>query len=200
MAWRLQGSYLENCNCDSVCPCLTSAFTRPGDRDRCNALLLFHIGSGEVEGTDVGDLNVGLVVDSPPLMGAGDWRVGVVMDAAANEEQAGALAAVFSGDKDGPPAALGPLIGEMMGVETVPIEYADDGSRHSVKIGNDMEIEMEDFTPEGGREPSRPTGIGNPVSSTFTIAPATKARGSLFGLPFGLDGGHGVWASFSWSG
>lgn len=87
----------------------------------------------------------------------------------------------------------------MMGVETAPIEYADDGSRHSVKIGDAVAIEIEDFTPEGGREPSRLTGIGNPVSSTFTIAPATKARGSVFGLSFELEGRHGVSASFSWS-
>lgn len=199
MAWRLEGSYVENCNCDSVCPCLTSAFTRPADRERCNALLFFHINSGEIEGTDVSGLNVGIVVDSTPLMGEGNWRVGIVMDAAASEEQAGALGTVFSGEKGGPPAALGPLIGEMVGVETLPIEYTDDGSRHSVKIGDGVEIEIEDFTPEGAREPSRLTGIGNPVSSTFTIAPATKARGSLFGLSFKLEGGHGVSASFSWS-
>lgn len=199
MAWRLEGSFLENCNCDSVCPCLTSAFTRPADRERCNALLLFHIDSGEIEGTDVSDLNIGIVVDSPPLMEEGNWRVGVVMDAAATEEQAGALGAVFSGEKGGPPAALGPLIGEMMGVETAPIEYADDGSRHSVKIGDAVEIEIEDFIPEGGQEPSRLTGLGYPVNSTLTIAPATKAQGSVFGLSFANEGRHGVSASFSWS-
>jgi hypothetical protein len=147
----------------------------------------------------VSELNVGIVVDSAPLMGEGNWRVGVVMHAAASEEQAGALGSVFSGEKGGPPAMLGPLIGEMMGVDTAPIEYADVGSRHSVKIGDGVEIEIDEFTPDGGREPSRLTGIGNPVTSTFTIAPATKARGSLFGLPFGLEGGHGVSASFSWS-
>ena len=62
-----------------------------------------------------------------------------------------------------------------------------------------MEIEIEDFTPEGGGEPSRLTGIGNPVSSTFTIAPATRARGEVFGLSFANEGRHGVSASFSWS-
>src|SRR5204863_6727646 len=117
---------------------------RPADRKRCNALFFFHIASGEIEGTDVSELNVGMVVDSPPIMGKGNWRVGLVMDAAASEEQADGLGAVFSGQKGGPPAMLGPLIAEMMGVEKVPIEYADDGSRHSVTIGDGTESEIED--------------------------------------------------------
>jgi hypothetical protein len=29
MAWRLKGTYFENCNCNMVCPCSTSGLTMP---------------------------------------------------------------------------------------------------------------------------------------------------------------------------
>ena len=51
MAWRLEGTYVENCNCDVVCLCAASAFAAPATNDRCNAALAWHIDSGEVDGT-----------------------------------------------------------------------------------------------------------------------------------------------------
>jgi len=46
MAWQLQGTYFENCNCEVVCPCAATAFAGPADYDRCHALLTFHVDSG----------------------------------------------------------------------------------------------------------------------------------------------------------
>src|SRR3712207_3448214 len=97
MAWRLEGTYFKHCPCDMVCPCATSGFTMPADAERCQAVLIFHIDSGEVDGTDVGGLNVAVLIDSPPVMAEGNWRVGLFMDEEASEEQANELAAVFSG-------------------------------------------------------------------------------------------------------
>lgn len=68
MAWRLEGTYLENCNCDVVCPGAASAFATPATYDRCNAPLAWHIDFGEVDGTDVSDLSVVLVLDTPRQM------------------------------------------------------------------------------------------------------------------------------------
>jgi hypothetical protein len=74
-------------------------------------------------------------------MADGGWRVGMVMDAAASPEEAAGLGAVFSGGSGGPMAALVPLIGEMLGVETAPVEYVDDGLRYSVRAGDLIDIE-----------------------------------------------------------
>jgi hypothetical protein len=35
MAWRLEGTYFENCNCDVLCPCGASFFVLPADNERC---------------------------------------------------------------------------------------------------------------------------------------------------------------------
>ena len=201
MAWSLEGTYFENCPCDMVCPCTTSGLTKPADTERCRVVLVFHIGSGEVDGIDVSDLTVAVLADAPQIMADGNWRVGVFMDENATQEQADKLGAVFSGQLGGPMEALSGLIGESLGVEVAPIEYEDDGRRHRVRIGEFAEIEIEDFvppqTPEG--EVSKLTGVFHPANSTLTMAQATTSRVNAFGLEFSHEGKNGHSAPFSWA-
>ncbi len=202
MAWRLEGTYFENCPCDMVCPCSTSGLTMPADAERCRVVLVFHVDSGEIEGVDVSGLSVAVLADTPRVMADGNWRVGMFMDEAASQEQAEKLGAVFSGQLGGPMEVVAPLVGEMLGMETAPIEYEDDGRRHRVRIGDFAEIEIEDFvppqTPEG--EPSKITGVFHPANSTLTMAQATASRVRAFGLEFSNVGKNGHSAPFSWSG
>jgi hypothetical protein len=173
----------------------------PADTERCRAVLIFHVDSGEVDGTDVSGLTMGVLADTPRLMADGNWRVGVFMDQAASEEQAEKLGAVFTGELGGPPEVLAPLIGEMLGIVTAPIKYENDGRRHRVRIGDLAEIEIIDFvppqTPEG--EVSKITGVFHPANSTLTMAQATASRVSAFGLDFANVGKNGHYAPFSWS-
>ena len=178
MAWQLRGRYFENCSCDMVCPCTTSGFTMPADYERCRVVLVFHVDSGTVEDVDVSNLTIAVLADTPPLMADGNWRVGVFMDAAEK------LGAVFAGQLGGPMAMLAPLISEMLGVETAPVD-----------------ITVEDFvppqTPEGPVE--KLTGVLNPANSTLTIARATVSRVNTFGLRFDNTGKNGHSAPFSWA-
>ena len=43
MTWQLRGEYLENCNCDVLCPCITSSLQGPADNERCYVPLAMHI-------------------------------------------------------------------------------------------------------------------------------------------------------------
>jgi hypothetical protein len=202
MAWRLDGTYFENCSCDMVCPCTTSGLTMPADQDRCRVVLAFHVERGDVDGLDVSDKTVVIVADTPPVMADGNWRVGVVMDAAASPEQAAGLGAIFGGAAGGPMAALAPLISQMLGMESAPIEYVDDGRRHSLRVGDLIDIEIEDFVPpqllpDGDVE--KITGVFSPANSTLTVARANRSRVSVFGLDFANEGKNGHSAPFSWS-
>jgi hypothetical protein len=200
MAWTMQGTYFENCNCDMVCPCTTSGMTAPGDQDRCKVVLAFHIDSGDVEGTDVSGLSVAMMADTPPLMSDGGWRVGLFLDAAAAPEQAEALGAVFGGQKGGMPAALAPLIGEMLGVQSASIEYSDDGTRHSVRIGDAVEIVVQDFVSafSATGDPVRVTGVGFP-NDTLSAGRATTSRVDAFGLAWSNVGKNSFSSPFNWS-
>ena len=201
MAWHLEGSYFEHCPCDQVCPCITSAFTAPADAERCLTVLAFHIDTGEVEGVNVNGLTMGMFVDSPPVMADGNWRVGLFMDATASQEQAGKLAAVFSGQLGGPPQMFAAMAGENLGVEVAPMHYADDGHHHRIQIGELAEIEIQDFVPPQNPEGEayQLTNIIHPVNSTQNIATATTSRFDAFGYKFSHQGKYAQSAPFSWA-
>ena len=202
MAWQLEGTYIENCNCDVVCPCAASAFAAPASYDRCNAVLAWHIDSGEVDGTDVSDLSVVLVLDTPRQMSEGNWRVGVFMDDRASDEQAEKLGGIFSGQMGGPLANVVPLISENLGMEVAPIEHIDDSRRHRVKVGDAIDVEIEDlrspFDPDGPLP--KLTETRHPANSDMTPARALSARVQGLGLDFSGEDKSGLSTPFSWAG
>src|ERR1700716_4114305 len=110
MSWKLEGSYFETCSCDVICPC-TASLSLGATLDRCKVTLVFNVKRGEVEGTDVSGLTVAAIADTPKVMTDGNWRLGVIIDAAASDEQAAKLGGVFSGALGGPMEAPGPLGG-----------------------------------------------------------------------------------------
>jgi hypothetical protein len=200
MSWRLSGRYFENCNCNVMCPCAVSGFTVAGDNERCVVLLVFHIDSGEIDGLDVSGLSYAVLADAPGLMAEGNWRVGLLMDAAASAEQVEALAAVASGQRGGAPAGLSPFVGELLGMESTTFAFGEDGSRHSALIGEFADVEVEDFVPEGADEPTRLTGVPHPVSSTLTAARATRSKVRAFGIELDGAGKNGHASAFAWTG
>jgi hypothetical protein len=177
MAWQIKGTYFETCSCEVVCPC-TASLAMGADYERCKVTLVFHLTGGDVDGTDVGGLTVAAVADTPKVMSEGNWRLGVFIDESASDEQAERLGAVFGGQLGGPMEALGPLIAENLGVVRAPIEVREDGLRHSVRIGDAIDFEIEDVVPFGVEtgEPARITGIFHPAGSELTIARATRSN------------------------
>ncbi|HET8599774.1 MAG TPA: DUF1326 domain-containing protein [Segeticoccus sp.] len=208
MTWNLTGSYLESCNCDVVCPCITSGLTAPADQERCEATLAFHVDTGRVErdGTDpvdVSDRTVVLAVDAPRVMADGGWNVALFVDGRADDRQADALVSVFSGAAGGPMAALAPLIGNVLGVERVPISFKDDGRRHTVLVGNSIDIEVEDqVAPQNGDAGPVMTlsGVFHPANSTVNLARALRSSGrAVHGRSWDFAGRNGHSAPFAWS-
>jgi hypothetical protein len=200
MAWNIEGSYVETCSCELICPC-NASFAHGATYDYCRVVLVFKISKGEVEGTDVSGLNVAAVAETPKVMTEGNWRLGVFIDDAASDEQVEKLAAVFGGQLGGPMEALGPLIGESLGVERAPIEVHDDGLRHSVRIGDSVDFEVEDVVPFGitTGEPVRMSGMFHPVGSELTIAEAQRTNIDAFGIAYegksALTTSHFAWAA-----
>lgn len=199
MSWSLAGSYFETCSCDVICPC-TASLSLGATRDRCNVVLVFNVKRGDVDGTDVSGLTVAAVCDTPKVMSEGNWRLGVVIDDKASDEQAEKLGAVFSGALGGPMEALGPLVGEDLGLERLPIEVREDGLKHSVRIGEVVDFEIEDVVPFGVEtgEPAKVTGIFHPVGSELTISRATRSQINAFGIQY--EGRAGFSSSeFAWA-
>ena len=155
MAWNLTGSYVETCSCELMCPCNLS-LDHGATYDFCRVTSVFNIREGQIEGTDIGGLKVAAIADTPKVMTEGNWRLGVFIDAQATDEQFDKLLQVFSGQLGGPMAALTPLVGEMLGVERVPIEVVDDGrASHRAHRGRDR---LRDRGHRAVRHRDRPAG------------------------------------------
>lgn len=200
MAWKLEGQYFENCSCDVPCPC-TVSLDLGADRDRCNAFLVFGIESGEVDGVDVSGLTVAAVGDTPKVMSEGNWRLGVLIDDRASDEQAEKLGAVFGGQLGGPMEALAPLIGEQLGVERVAMEVAHEDGTHRIRLGDGGELEVQELVPFGKEngEPARLAGIFHPAGQELTIARATTSQVSAFGIEIAFEGRSAFAQPFAWA-
>ena len=199
MAWKIKGSYFETCSCDLICPC-NASFDHGATYDFCRVTLIFNIKEGEIEGTEVGGVKVAVIADTPKVMTEGNWKLGVFVDDRASDEQADKLVQVFGGQLGGPMAALAPLVGEMLGVERAPIEVRHDGLRHSVRVGDAIDFEIEDIVPFGVQDgrPVRFDGMFHPVGSDLTMAEAKRTQINAFGIQY--EGKTGLSTSeFSWA-
>jgi hypothetical protein len=199
MSWNLKGSYAETCSCELMCPCNLS-FDHGATYDFCRASLAFSIRVGEVEGTDVRGRRVATIIDTPKVMTDGNWRLGMYIDEDATDEQFDKLAQVFGGQLGGPMAMLAPLVGEVLGVQRAAIDISDDGLRHSVRVGDAIEFEIEDIVPFGveNGQPVRFAGMFHPVGSNLTMAEARRSRINAFGIQY--EGKTGLSTSeFAWS-
>jgi hypothetical protein len=162
--------------------------------------LVFNIRGGDIEGVDIAGRRVVLVADTPKVMTDGNWRLGVYVDDEASEEQFDKLVQVFGGQLGGPMGALAPLVGEVVGIERAAIEVTDDGLRHSVRVGDTIDFEIEDIVPFGVEtgEPVRFQGMFHPVGSNLTMAEAKRTRINAFGISY--EGVTGLSTSeFSWA-
>jgi hypothetical protein len=199
MSWAIKGSYVETCSCDLICPCLAT-MDHGATYDYCRVVLVFTIREGDIEGTDVSGLTVAAIVDTPKVMTEGNWKIGMFIDGRASDEQMEKLTGVFTGQKGGPMEAVGPLVGEMLAVERAPIEVVEEGLRHSVRIGDVIDFEIEDIVPFGVTtgEPVRFDRMFHLAGSNLTIAEATRSSINAFGISY--EGKTGVSTSeFSWA-
>ena len=199
MSWNLRGSYAETCSCELMCPCNLS-FDHGATYDFCRATLAFDIREGEVDGTDVRGRRVVTIIDTPKVMTDGNWRLGMFIDDEATDEQFDKLVQVYGGQLGGPMAMLAPLVGEVVGVQRAAIELTDDGLRHTVRVDDVIDFEIQDIVPFGVEtgEPVRFAGMFHPVASDLTMAEAKRSRIDAFGIRY--EGRTGVsTAGFSWA-
>src|SRR5688572_27156573 len=141
--WAIAGEYLEACSCRFVCPCVTSNATAPATEGFCRFAMTYRIDQGRFGNLDLAGVTFVVVAESQAVMAAGNWIVGVIVDAGASTQQADAVAAITSGSAGGPLAALAPLIGQMRGVERHPIRFEMSGHRRAVTVPGVLEQEIE---------------------------------------------------------
>jgi hypothetical protein len=171
--YSLEGSLIEACSCNVNCPCWIG---EDPDLGSCYAIVAYGIERGQIRDVNVSGLNLVLCCIIPGNVLAGNWQVAALVDERGTEEQRNALLEAFTGKLGGPLGDLWEaLIGEVKGVEFVPITHAVEGGSGSLSVPGLVETQMEPYRgPDGSI-----TTLQNSVFSTVPGSPAWLAKASV---------------------
>lgn len=200
--WKIEGQYFETCNCEFLCPCITSNLAALPTEGNCKGALTMKIERGEKDGVRLDGVAFIVLMHTPGAMGEGDITVGVIVDDGASDEQVDAVAAIVSGQEGGPMAALAPLVSKNAGIEKRPIVIEADGSNYSVKAGE--LIDQACVGVMSAADPDVPIYIENtvhPANSRLALAKATHSHFHAFGIDWDDASGtrNGHFAPFAWA-
>jgi hypothetical protein len=181
-AYSLQGSLIEACSCNVNCPCWIG---EDPDLGECFAIVAYGLDKGEIRGVDVSGLNLVLICHIPGNVLAGNWKVVAIVDDRGTEEQRNAMIEAFTGKLGGPLADLWEaLIGEVKGVEFLPISHEVEDGKGTLRIGDVVETDMEPYRgPDGSI-----TTLQNSVFSTVPGSPAWIAKAGVNRVDLGQYG------------
>ncbi|HQT77836.1 MAG: hypothetical protein B7Z80_23985, partial [Rhodospirillales bacterium 20-64-7] len=145
-------------------------------------------------------LNVAVIAHTPGAMADGNWSLAAYIDERADDDQAAALGAIFSGAEGGPMAAFAPLVGNHLGARRTAITYTISGNARSAEIPGIMHMAVE---PLGSLHPSGEIwgAFGHPVAPD-RLAFAVGRQGSTFadhGMRWDNSGRNGHYAPINWS-
>ena len=174
--YQFQGTLLEACNCDVLCPCWIG---EDPDGGTCSSVVAYHFDQGAIRGIDVSGLTLANVVFIPGNVLAGNWKAFMYVDESASDEQMEAIVDAFSGKLGGPLADLAQLIGEVLGVSRVPISHEVVEGRGTLRVGDDTVVaEMEPYRGADGSI----TTLQNSIFSTVPGSPAWVGKASRFAV------------------
>jgi hypothetical protein len=166
--YQLEGSLLEVCSCDVLCPCWIG---EDPDQGTCDAVVAYHFDKGAIRGVDVSGLSLVGVAHIPGNVLEGNWRELVFVDDRATDEQADAMIEAFTGKLGGPLADLAELVGEYVGVERASIKHEIVDGAGTLTVGDKIDCKMHPYTgPDGST-----TTLNNSVFSTVPGSPAYVA-------------------------
>src|SRR3990170_3454427 len=177
MAYNLEGSLLEVCNCNVLCPCWIG---EDPDNGTCDTVVAYQIDRGSADGVDVAGRVLALAAHVPGNILKGNWKVVVYVDDGASEQQLQALVDVWTGELGGPVADLAQLIGEVVAVERAPITFTVEEGQGTLRIGSGMApvVDADMASYMGATE--KPTTLQETVFSTIPGSPAYVSKATKY--------------------
>jgi len=173
MGYKLEGTLLEVCNCDILCPCWVG---EDPDNGTCDSAMAWHVDQGTINGTDVSGHTVAALVHIPGNVLKGNWKVAMFVDDKASAQQHEALTDVFTGKLGGPVAETMQLVGEVVSIEQAPITYDLREGKGTLRIGSVLDTEMEPYRGPTGAV----TTLNESIFTTIPGAPAWVAKASKY--------------------
>ncbi|MGP9019630.1 DUF1326 domain-containing protein [Streptomyces sp. BR1] len=182
MSWTISGTYVAGCSCAVLCSCPYDG--RPRDNaggTECLGTAVFHVENGNLDDLDLSGVDFAFYNHFPSNLSSGNWKVGLVVDSSAADEQADALESILSGREGGPFGQLSQFYGEYLGMERAKVSLTDEG-KPGLTVEGRTELSYEPLIgPDGSA-----TKIKNAM---FGFAPEfevgrTTGRSDAFGLSY----------------
>ena len=196
MAYHLEGRLLEVCNCRVLCPCWIG---EDPDFGTCDTIVSWHFDKGTINGVDVAGHTIAMIAHIPGNILAGNWRAAVYLDDKVSAKQEEAILGVYTGKLGGPVADLAKLVGEVVSVEKVPIQWDVHGGKGVIKIGNAGYAELEPYKSASGAT----TTLTDTVFSTVPGAPVFVGKSPRYtskvdklGINLSLSGHNALQSTF----
>lgn len=196
MGYSVEGRLLEACSCGGPCPCWVGD---DPDGGTCDTVICYRYDKGEINGVNVAGLTLALVAHVPGNVLAGNWKVAAHVDSKATPQQKDAILAAHTGKLGGPLGDLAPLVGEIVGVYDVPIDFNIVEGTGTITIGDVVSAEMKPYTDAQGR----PTKLVDTVFSTIPGSPAYVGKAMNFrikmpalGMDFEFNGRNAILGNF----
>ncbi len=199
MAWSIEGTYIEACNCETACPCI---FFSPPTEGECKVVVGWHVDKGRHRDTSLDGLNAALIAYAPGNMKDGQWKVALYLDERGNDKQRTALQGIFSGTDGGHIATLGPLIGQVLGARPARITFEKGANaKFRFEVEDAASTAMEPIQGQGG-------GIteikGHPLAMSpgqpVTVSRASHLKINDYGIICEIAGRNGFFAPFAYQG
>lgn len=173
MAYDLEGTLLEVCNCNILCPCWVG---EDPDNGTCDSVMAYHIDKGTVNGTDVSGRTIAMLVHIPGNVLNGNFKAVIYTDDGASDEQRQAVLDVWTGKLGGPVADVAALIGEVISVETAAIRYEVKEGAGTLVVGDVTTCEMAPYKGATGAV----TTLNESIFSTIPGSPAWVSKASKY--------------------
>lgn len=195
MSWTISGTYVAGCSCAVLCSCPYDGQPRDAKGGtECLGTAVFRVADGNLDDVDLSGVDFAFYNHFPSNLTSGNWKVGLVVDTSASDEQADALERILSGREGGPFGQLSQFYGEYLGMERAKVSLTD-GERPGLTVEGRTELAYEPLTgPNGGS-----TKIKNAL---FGFAPEfevgrTSGRSDAFGLSY--EAAYGETADYVFS-
>ena len=195
--WRLSGEYLENCNCEVLCPCLLPGVQQDPTEGHCDMTFAFHIEEGEFDGVNLNDLNFVAVLYTPGKMSNPDLTMALYVDDLASMRQRASLGRILSEKTGGPVERWMSMTSNYLGIKYVPIDFRIDGNLRSVSIPQVMEWGVEGIL-QGKQTEAMRLENWRPRAPSMVMAKGTKNTYVDHGMNWDNTSKNGHYAPFQW--
>lgn len=200
MPYHLEGQLLEVCSCKAICPCWVG---QDPDDGKCDGTLAWHMEKGTINGVDVSGRTIALICAIPGNILKGGIRAAAYIDDGATDAQQDALLQVYTGKLGGPVANIAALVGEVVGVQRIPITFDIKTGKGTLRIGSDVTAQIEPLVGAHGE----PTELSHSIFSTIpgspvylATAPDYRLKQPSLGLDLHLQGHSAAQGGFRFEG